>query len=90
MEDREVDEGDWRGLSKGEAETESITDESVVGLRRSAARLGIAVDDMAKTRNLYSHSVLCLSDAIIRSSNRLTKFRAEERGGVVGGALDLS
>lgn len=45
IEDSEVDEGDWRGLSKGEAETEG-TDESVGWLRFSAARLGMAVDDM--------------------------------------------
>ena len=48
MEDREVDEGDWRGLSKGEAASELGTDDSVVGLRRSALRLGRAVVDMAK------------------------------------------
>lgn len=47
MEDSEVDEGDWRGLSKGEADTELGMDESVVGLRFSATRLGTAVDDMA-------------------------------------------
>lgn len=58
MEDREVDEGDWRGLSKGEAETESAMDDSVAGLRRSTVRLGTAVDDMAKTENLYSQTVL--------------------------------
>jgi hypothetical protein len=49
MEDSEVDEGDWRGLSKGEPETEEGIDESVVGLRCSATRLGRAVDDMVKT-----------------------------------------
>jgi hypothetical protein len=45
MEDSEVEEGDWRGLSKGEAETEGA-DESVGRLRFSATRLGTAVDDM--------------------------------------------
>ena len=46
MEEREVEEGDWRGLSKGEAETELAVEDSVAGLRLSATRLGIAVDDM--------------------------------------------
>lgn len=46
IEEREVEEGDWRGLSKGEAETELAVEDSVAGLRLSATRLGIAVDDM--------------------------------------------
>ena len=46
MEEREVEEGDWRGLSKGEAEIELVAEDSVAGLRLSATRLGIAVDDM--------------------------------------------
>jgi len=46
MEDREVVEGDWRGLSNGEAETELAVEDSVAGLRFSATRLGTAVDDM--------------------------------------------
>jgi hypothetical protein len=45
MEDREVEDGEWRGLSKGDAETLG-TDESVPGLRFSAMRLGIAVEDI--------------------------------------------
>jgi hypothetical protein len=48
MEDKEVDEGDWRGLSSGETETELGTEESVPGLRCRATRLGTAVDDMVK------------------------------------------
>jgi len=46
MEDRDVEEGDWRGLSKGEAETELTAEDSVGRLRLSATRLGTAVDDM--------------------------------------------
>lgn len=46
IEEREVDEGDWRGLSKGEAEIELVAEDSVAGLRLSATRLGSAVDDM--------------------------------------------
>jgi hypothetical protein len=33
IDDRDVDEGDWRGLSNGEAETELATEDSVAGLR---------------------------------------------------------
>jgi len=48
-----VEEGDWRGLSKGDAETEG-TDESVGWLRFSTTRLGTAVDDMmGRKEELY-------------------------------------
>jgi hypothetical protein len=59
MEDSEVEEGDWRGLSKGEAETEGA-DESVGRLRFSATRLGTAVDDMMGVEKgiLYEGRVL--------------------------------
>jgi len=46
MEDKDVVEGDWRGLSKGEAETELTAEDSVGRLRLSAMRLGTAVDDI--------------------------------------------
>jgi hypothetical protein len=46
MEDSDVEEGDWRGLSKGDAETELTTEDSVGRLRLSATRLGTAVDDI--------------------------------------------
>lgn len=48
MEDKEVEEGDWRGLSKGEAETELTAEDSVGRLRFSATRLGTAVDDILR------------------------------------------
>lgn len=60
MDDSEVDEGDWRGLSKGEAETEG-TDESVGWLRFSALRWGTAVDDMVDGLYGYSRSAECSS-----------------------------
>lgn len=50
IDESEVDEGDWRGDSSGETETELGTEESVVGLRLSATRLGTAVDDMVSER----------------------------------------
>lgn len=46
MEDKEVEEGDWRGLSKGDAETELTVEDSVGRLRFSATRLGTAVEDI--------------------------------------------
>jgi hypothetical protein len=50
MEDKEVEEGDWRGLSKGDAETELTAEDSVGRLRFSATRLGTAVDDMLESK----------------------------------------
>lgn len=53
IEDSDVEEGDWRGLSKGEGETELGRDESVVGARCRATGLGRAVDMLDELRNSF-------------------------------------
>lgn len=51
--DSDVLDGDCRGLSLGDTDTELGADESAVALRCSAMRLGTAVDDI---RQKYDHN----------------------------------
>jgi hypothetical protein len=55
--DRDVLEGDWRGLSMGETELELAADESVVTFLCSATRFGIAVDDILASLDCFTASV---------------------------------
>lgn len=49
MDDNEVDESDWRGLSTGDTDTELVTEESAVAMRCVAGRRwGRAVVDIMK------------------------------------------